>query len=209
MYIGENFSVSLNQFFKLNKLVQDPVEGGVVHTSFDSFRKWERMNLSDSAKKLRDVPNAGGNSVVSEVLSFELLRTCFKASLLKTEMEVEYFPEGGSITDYTCKMFDTTLGVSVTRAMKYGGDFTEEDADRLLMKKLNGVVQSTANSMEKWSKQILHVWATSTHVANTITKVFDRIPEKVKTNTVVLITTAANAPEVFDNPKKDKRPRSG
>ena len=53
-------------------------------------------------------------------------------------MEVEYFPEGGSITDYTCKMFDTTLGVSVTRAMKYGGDFTEEDADRLLMKKLNG-----------------------------------------------------------------------
>jgi len=209
MYIGENFSVSLNQFFKLNKLVQDPVEGGVVHTSFDSFRKWERMNLSDSAKKLRDVPNAGGNSVVSEVLSFELLRTCFKASLLKTEMEVEYFPEGGSITDYTCKMFDTTLGVSVTRAMKYGGDFTEEDADRLLMKKLNGVVQSTANSMEKWSKQILHVWATSTHVANTITKVFDRIPEKVKTNTVVLITTAANAPEVFDNPKKDKRPRNG
>lgn len=209
MYIGENFSVSVNQFFKLNKLVQDPVEGGVVHTSFDSFRKWERMNLSDSAKKLRDVPNAGGNSVVSEVLSFELLRTCFKASLLKTEMEVEYFPEGGSITDYTCKMFDTTLGVSVTRAMKYGGDFTEEDADRLLMKKLNGVVQSTANSMEKWSKQILHVWATSTHVANTITKVFDRIPEKVKTNTVVLITTAANAPEVFDNPKKDKRPRNG
>jgi len=209
MYIGENFSVSVNQFFKLNKLVQDPIEGGVVHTSFDSFRKWERMNLSDSAKKLRDVPNAGGNSVVSEVLSFELLRTCFKASLLKTEMEVEYFPEGGSITDYTCKMFDTTLGVSVTRAMKYGGDFTEEDADRLLMKKLNGVVQSTANSMEKWSKQILHVWATSTHVANTITKVFDRIPEKVKTNTVVLITTAANAPEVFDNPKKDKRPRSG
>jgi len=209
MYIGENFSVSVNQFFKLNKLVQDPIEGGVVHTSFDSFRKWERMNLSDSAKKLRDVPNAGGNSVVSEVLSFELLRTCFKASLLKTEMEVEYFPEGGSITDYTCKMFDTTLGVSVTRAMKYGGDFTEEDADRLLMKKLNGVVQSTANSMEKWSKQILHVWATSTHVANTITKVFDRIPEKVKTNTVVLITTAANAPEVFDNPKKDKRPRNG
>jgi len=209
MYIGENFSVSVNQFFKLNKLVQDPIEGGVVHTSFDSFRKWERMNLSDSAKKLRDVPNAGGNSVVSEVLSFELLRTCFKASLLKTEMEVEYFPEGGSITDYTCKMFDTTLGVSVTRAMKYGGDFTEEDADRLLMKKLNGVVQSTANSMEKWSKQILHVWATSTHVANTITKVFDRIPEKVKTNTVVLITTAVNAPEVFDNPKKDKRPRSG
>ena len=52
---------------------------------------------------------------------------------------MSYFPEGGSITDYTCRMFDTTLGVSVTRAMKFGhGDYTEDDARRLLMKKLNG-----------------------------------------------------------------------
>ena len=83
MYIGENFSVSVNQYFKLNKLVESSTDGGVVHTNFDPFKKWERMNLSDSAKKLRDVPNAGGNSVVSEVLSFELLRTCFGANLLK------------------------------------------------------------------------------------------------------------------------------
>ncbi len=53
-------------------------------------------------------------------------------------MEVSYFPEGGCITDYVCKMFDTTLGVSVTRAMKYKGDFTQEDAYRLLNKKMNG-----------------------------------------------------------------------
>ena len=53
-------------------------------------------------------------------------------------MEVTYFPEGGSITDYTCEVFSTHIGVSVTRAMKYRGDYTLEDADRLLTKKLNG-----------------------------------------------------------------------
>lgn len=54
-------------------------------------------------------------------------------------MEVEYFPEGGSITDYVCEIFGTRLGVSVTRAMKYGGgDYTLEDACHLLNKKLRG-----------------------------------------------------------------------
>ena len=54
-------------------------------------------------------------------------------------MEVAYWPEGGSITDYVCEMFDSKVGVSVTRAMKYrGGDFTDEDAEHLLNKKLKG-----------------------------------------------------------------------
>ena len=53
-------------------------------------------------------------------------------------MEVEYFPEGGSITDYMVRMFDQPLGVSVTRAMKFRGEFDVEDAQRLLNKKLNG-----------------------------------------------------------------------
>ena len=70
--------------------------------------------------------------------SFELLHRCFGARLLKTEMEVAYFPEGGSITDFTCEMFGTRLGVSVTRAMKFKGVFELEDAEKLLRKKLNG-----------------------------------------------------------------------
>ena len=57
-------------------------------------------------------------------------------------MEVSYWPEGGSITDYVCHMFDITLGVSVTRAMKYKGDFTQEDAERLLTKKLGGTLMA-------------------------------------------------------------------
>ena len=63
----------------------------------------------------------------------------FSVFLFQTEMEVDYFPEGGSITDYVCEMFDSKVGVSVTRAMKFGGGvFTEEDAEHLLNKKLKG-----------------------------------------------------------------------
>ena len=54
-------------------------------------------------------------------------------------MEVTYFPEGGSITDYVCVIFDKKVGVSVTRAIKYRGQYTEEDAAHLLTKKLKGM----------------------------------------------------------------------
>jgi len=189
--------VRFNQYFKLHKLVNDLQSGGVVHTEFDPFRTTERMSLSDSAKKIRDVPNAGG--VVSEVLSFELMQKCFGAQLLKTEMEVSYWPEGGSITDYTCTMFNTSLGVSVTRAMKFKGPYTHEDAERLLMKKLNGVVQSSKNTLEKWTKQILHVWATSSDVANIVTQTYDRVPDRLRSNTVVLVTVAKRSAEIFAN----------
>lgn len=55
-------------------------------------------------------------------------------------MEVSYFPCGGSITDYVCEVFGQRLGVSVTRAMKYKGDYSEEDALHLLCKKLKGKI---------------------------------------------------------------------
>jgi hypothetical protein len=38
-------------------------------------------------------PNAGGNSIWSEALSFEVLSTIYGAKLLKTEMKLEYWPE--------------------------------------------------------------------------------------------------------------------
>ncbi|XP_074657159.1 AAC-rich mRNA clone AAC4 protein-like [Tubulanus polymorphus] len=147
------------------------------------------MRLSAAALKLRDEPNAGGNSVVSEVLSYELLAKCFGARLQKTEMEVSYFPLGGAMTDYTCRIQETALGVSVTRALRYRADFDEQDAERLLNKKLQGVIKSSATAQEKWSKQILHVWATSQRVAELLRTAYrDRVSMETKSNTVVLVT---------------------
>nr|XP_006824230.1 PREDICTED: AAC-rich mRNA clone AAC4 protein-like [Saccoglossus kowalevskii] len=114
-------------------------------------------------------------------------------------MEVAYFPYGGSITDYTCQIFNTKLGVSVTRAMKYKGEFDIEDAEKLLNKKLNGVINATKNSLEDWSKQILHIWSTSSHVTNTVIKAYNGLPSTITSNTVVLITTVNKHESIFRN----------
>ncbi|XP_060085744.1 AAC-rich mRNA clone AAC4 protein-like [Ylistrum balloti] len=199
IYVGENFSVCLQQYFSFVKLMGDNSAGGMIHNNFYPHKKLKEMTLSIAAIRLATVPNAGGNSVVSEVLSFELFRRCFNAKLLKTEMEVDYFPMGGSITDYVCDIFGHKVGVSVTRAMKYHGEYTDEDANRLLTKKLKGVVQSTKNSMEKWEKQILHVWTTSKDTANTLTRVYHTLETDITSNTVVMVTVSTNAKYIFKN----------
>lgn len=190
IYFGENFSVRLQQWFKFLALIENNSTGGIIHCHFTPNRKLATMNLSADGIKIRDVPNAGGSSVNSEVMSFEILQKCFKGKLLKTEMEVAYFPEGGSITDYVCEIYGTKVGVSVTRAMKFrGGAFTDEDAQHLLTKKLKGVIQSSRNTLENWTKQVLHVWSVSNDVTNTLIKVYEMLPTELRSNTVVLITT--------------------
>ncbi|XP_038065949.1 AAC-rich mRNA clone AAC4 protein-like [Patiria miniata] len=189
LYIGINFAVRLHHNFRFQRHVTNINERGFIWTQFESFRHVSMMDLSAGGFKILNIPNAGGNSVDSEVLSFELLHRCFGAQLLKTEMEVAYYPEGGSITDYTCLMFGTRLGVSVTRAMKFKGDFEPEDAEKLLRKKLNGIVNSTRNSLEDWHKQILHIWAMNHHVADQMARAYSRMPREFTTNTVVLVTT--------------------
>lgn len=198
MYVGENFIVKHGNTFNLRRKVCSESHSGVVFSELRQLKPVAQMSLSNGAKRMRTCPNAGGSSEKSEILSFELLQKCFGADLEKTEMEVQYFPEGGAITDYTCKMFSTKLGVSVTRAMKYHGDFTVEDAERLLNKKLTGVLKSTKNTMERWSKQILHVWAASLAVSVLIAEAYNQIPKDLKSNTVVLVTVTENN-EVFTN----------
>jgi hypothetical protein len=76
---------------------------------------FEQVTLTEGGRRIRDLPNAGGNSVASEVMSFEVLRASYGADLLKTEMELEYFPMGGSITDYSVLLYDLHIGVSGNR----------------------------------------------------------------------------------------------
>lgn len=56
--------------------------------------------------------------------------------------------------------------------------------------------------MEKWAKQILHVWATSKNVANILSQAFDQLPTDLKSNTLVIVTVAKNAEEIFANVKR-------
>ncbi|CAD5116069.1 unnamed protein product [Dimorphilus gyrociliatus] len=171
--------------------------GSVVMTKLTTFCPLTKIKLSQGALKLLTIPNAGGSSVISEVLSLEFLSRSFGAHLLKTEMEVEYWPQGGSITDYVARIYDQIIGVSVTRAMKYGGDFAMDDAIRLLNKKLQGVNRSTANNQEGWSKQVLHVWATDKKTAAYVLKAWQMLDETVRSDTVVVITVCYSIPGLF------------
>lgn len=83
LYINEDFSVRLHQWFKFTKLLNNNRGGGIVRCEFNPFTRAEMMHFSTGADKLLSIPNAGGSSVLSEVLSFELLHRCFRARLLK------------------------------------------------------------------------------------------------------------------------------
>ena len=83
VYINENFVVSFHQWFRIIQLVENAEAHGVALTEFVSLKKMMSMQFGVSAHKLLSVPNAGGNSVLSEVLSYEMMERCFGAKLLK------------------------------------------------------------------------------------------------------------------------------
>lgn len=64
---------------------------------------------------------------------------------------------------------------------------------------LPGVNQSSQNSMDKWAKQILHVWAMSYEIAHVTVRAYEHIAPDLAGNTIVLITVASNAKEIFQN----------
>lgn len=208
--MNENFTIlSTHSIFQFENLFTDLNNSGCIVTHFDKLKPFKKMSLSFEALRILNTPNAGGNSIVSEALSFEFFKKYTNAKLLKTEMEVEYFPEGGSINDYVMSIFGHVIGVSVTRAMKFmGNEFSIEDAEQLLSKKLKGIVRSTRNSLLKWEKQILHVWVMSEETANVLEIAWAFLDPALRTNTVLLITVAKNSLEIFMNPKKIVKKRN-
>jgi len=138
--------------------------------------------------------------VASEVMSYELLRTLYNAQLLRTEMEIDYEFANWKITDYSVKINDQNIGVSVARAMKFGSEFDLADAERILTKKLGGVIDSTRNAcgQDKWKKQILHLWAQHEYIVDVLRDCYERtIPDELKSNTMVVVTVCENCDWIF------------
>src|SRR5262249_25587250 len=110
---------------------------------------WGAASLSADGQRFLATPNAGGSSIESEVMSFEVLHHCECASLYKTETEIAYAPPDdagpSTITDYEVTMHGDRVGVSVTRAYKPSGQgpLTDNEAQALLEKKLKGVLRSS------------------------------------------------------------------
>jgi len=187
---------ALKNSFVMASVVRDSTKGGLVRCVFTATQAHkESMLLCEGSNRMLHLPNAGGNSLWSEVISFEVLNSMFNAKLLKTEMELQYWPLGCKITDYSVELFNQTIGVSVTRALKFGGKFEEQDARNLLEKKLYGVNVSSKCVVKEhaWSKQIMFVWAEQEYVADVIDSVYQSISDELKANTLIFVVVSKNA----------------
>jgi len=180
---------------------------GVITTYLNTLSNpLAHIQMSPGAQRITSEPNAGGNSLVSEALSFEVLHRMLGAGLLATEMEVRYWPEVGPMTDYLACIMGRTFGVSVTRAFAFRRKFTLEDGVKLLCRKLTGIQNATyrINNMlpdeQPLFKQVLHVWARNGREAAVVRRAYQRgVPQDLQAGSIVLITVAGGVSQVFDN----------
>ena len=152
-------------------------------------------------QKLLTTDNAGGSSIISEALSFYLVRDLFlffgyDVALDRTEMEIEYVP-GSKITDYSIIVNKSTIiGCSVVRFFNYrdlNHIIDDSEIYRLLSKKLNGINESTMNVINQpWKKQILHIITPNNALRRRISKAITKLKPELISNTVIFITVSSN-----------------
>lgn len=167
---------------------------------------YDKTSLSDDGDRMFDTANAGGSSAESETMSFEVLRACEGAKLLKTELQILYAaPDGGpaSITDLEVSIGGTKIGVSVTRVYKPSNQtLDDEDVKALLTKKLEGINVSSKRVLpaDKWAKQILHIWTANKAGTDAVERVLPTLDAALKADTIVLVTQSKGGGFIYCNP---------
>lgn len=181
------------------------------------------LTLSSDGSRLLSEPNAGGNSVTSEVASIEILRRVFSnASLHKTEMEIAYGTVWDGIRPMNMNMSKKTdyvlsvpgacgstrhVAISVTRAMhyprKHHPNYTLEDATRLIKRKLRCVASSDRNvaPKDKWQQQVLHVLTDDYAKARLVKKAFRKCDRELFENALLVVSVTKNAKFLFVHDK--------
>ncbi|PIE19604.1 MAG: hypothetical protein CSA65_01675 [Proteobacteria bacterium] len=153
---------------------------------------FDETKLSAGGQKVFTDGNLGGNSLHSEVFSYEVLYRCELATLLKTEKDITYLDDGGKKTDLLVEIDGRKVGVSVTRAFHYppGQPYTEAEARTLLEKKLPDVLASAANAKaeDAWERSMLHVIAADAQHADVVKTAYDQLDPQVRANTLLLVT---------------------
>lgn len=175
--------------------------------TFVMAEKWERAALSTGGQTLWDVPNAGGSSIVSEIMSFEILHFCEGATLLKTETQIQYAPPDdagpNTITDLEVEIGGKKVGVSATRGyVPSPMPFGVPEAKALLEKKLIGVNRSSVRVLptDKWVKQILHVFVANQSAHDAVAQAWPAIDPMIRADTIVLLTKTTGGGFLYCNP---------
>ena len=170
-----------------------PQDAGLwVHNVLDfGSEVFDETLLSHGGSALFEAGTLGGSSIHSEVIAFEVLHRCEIAFLVKTEGEIEYTDESGKKTDMLVEIDGLNVGVSVTRAFKWGEDaiFTEADAHTLLSNKLEDVLLSSANASlsNAWNHAILHVIAYDSAYVDALEAAYATLPTGLTDDTIVVV----------------------
>jgi hypothetical protein len=127
-----------------------------------------KLEMTDDARRSLSTANAGGRSIMSEMLSIHYFCKVHKATNIILEKEVEYWIDY-KMVDYVCTINDARVGVSVTRAMGFPTPkrFTPSIARHLLEKKLYGLIVSRDGVTDRHNfyKSVLHVWCQTAEIA--------------------------------------------
>jgi hypothetical protein len=180
------------------------IQNGITFVAGETY---DKASLSDDGDRLFDTPNAGGSSTESETMSFEILRACEGAKLLKTETEITYSPPDGSgpnsISDMIVDIGGKKIGVQVTRVYRPPNiTLTDEDAKTTLVKKFEGINRSTVRVLpaDKWVKQILHVFTANKAGTDAVLRVLPTIDPAMKADTIVVLTESKGGGFLYCSP---------
>lgn len=198
----------LDTHIKVKSILMDPdriSEPFVVqHTLRNNPKKHMKdWDVCDFARKLYCEPNAGGKSVNSEAFSANILNELYGITNILSEMEVQYMWYDYTKCDYVCTIYDQRVGVSVTRAMAFPDPsyFTIDDADRLLKKKINGLMVAREGIITKYDfkKCILHIWCESKGIADIVKQRYQLIDNETRDNIIIVltVTTPNTSPFIY------------
>lgn len=174
---------------------------------------WNRLSAgswSHHARRSLHVGNAGGSSAQSECVSIQYMCDRFRATDVLLEMEVQYVWRC-KLTDFICTINGHRVGVSVTRAMSYPsvGGITFEQAQLLLLKKLEGLVIACAGVCEKqaFSTSILHVFVSDATAGEVVCQAYRSLIERgnemldldyeARIRDIVVLVTVCALPVIF------------
>eukprot|EP00462_Mataza_sp_D1_P005047 CAMPEP_0175101404 /NCGR_PEP_ID=MMETSP0086_2-20121207/7776_1 /TAXON_ID=136419 /ORGANISM="Unknown Unknown, Strain D1" /LENGTH=232 /DNA_ID=CAMNT_0016375927 /DNA_START=195 /DNA_END=893 /DNA_ORIENTATION=+ len=186
--------------------------GFVTYAWTDSYRP--PTTLCSKAAYSLSIPNAGGKSNISEAYSIDMFVRGFAATDVLCENEVKYWAEicfGGNykMVDFICTIQGCQVGVSVTRAMSFPiaqpEKFTYEDAERLVFKKVNGLVVSRECVTEdhSFSKSVLHIFCQTQRIADLVLQAWNHYQKHMEpqgeAGVLMVMATVTNAREIYTN----------
>ena len=152
---------------------------------------WSPDALTADGQEVIADGNLGGSSLESEAIAMEVLARCELASLIATEAEILYIDAGGKKTDLLVDAWDTSVGVSVTRAFHFPPEdpYTLAEAQDLLNAKLGDVLLSSANAdpSNAWTRSMLTVVAWDAQYADMVVQAWEGLDASTRSSTVVFL----------------------